>query len=131
MALFSQMLDLSVNNAWLLYKRNCKNEKNIKRLKEFRQDIEIALACKNKSRIGRTSSAIVKELPVKKYNLTVTVRPFQKTIVDRVDYCPEFTAKGRCRFCKSCQTTVICMKCKCRLCFVEGRNCFKNFHYPK
>lgn len=61
MALFSQMLDLSVNNAWLLYRRYSKREKNTMRLKEFRANIAIALACKNRPRVGRPSSSITKE----------------------------------------------------------------------
>lgn len=129
MAIFSQMLDLSVNNAWLLYRRDCKNEKKIKRLKEFRQDIAAALALKNKSRVGRPSTSL--EKPVKKHKFIVNPRPPQEIIEDRFDHCPAFTTKGRCRFCKKGQTSVICLKCKTRLCFVEGRNCFKNYHYTK
>jgi len=132
MALFSQMLDLSVNNAWLLYRRDCKNEKNTMRLKEFRKDIAIALACKNRPRVGRPSSSITKEKQkVKIVQTPVTPRPPQEVIQDKLDHCPAFTTKGRCRYCKSGQTSVICLKCKTRLCFVEGRNCFQNFHYTK
>lgn len=61
MTLFSQMLDLSVNNVWLLYRRDSKSEKNTMRLKEFRKDIAIAPACKNRPRVCRPSSLIAKE----------------------------------------------------------------------
>uniref|UniRef100_A0A2S2Q690 PiggyBac transposable element-derived protein 2 n=1 Tax=Sipha flava TaxID=143950 RepID=A0A2S2Q690_9HEMI len=131
MALFSQMIDISVNNAWLLYRRDSKSEKNTMRLKEFRKDIAIAFACKNKPRIGRPSSSIAKQKMVKKIQTPVTQRPPQEVIQDKIVHCPAFTTKGRCRYCKSGQTSVICLKCKNRLCFVEGRNCFQNFHYTK
>ncbi|XP_060845820.1 piggyBac transposable element-derived protein 2-like [Rhopalosiphum padi] len=54
MSLFSQMLDICVNNAWILYRRDCKalGEKQ-KRLKEFRHEIGIALTSKDKLRLGR------------------------------------------------------------------------------
>lgn len=43
MSIFSQLLDISVNNAWLLYRRDCKqNQVKEKRLKEFRHEIAVA-----------------------------------------------------------------------------------------
>lgn len=65
MAIFSQMLDVCVNNAWLNYRKDCHtfHQKRIMRLKEFRVNIAIALNSKNKARVGRKSKEnLVSEL---------------------------------------------------------------------
>lgn len=57
-AIFSQMFDICVNNAWLNYRTNChtfKYKHIIMNLKEFRMNIAIALSLKNKARVGRKS----------------------------------------------------------------------------
>jgi hypothetical protein len=48
MAVFSQLLDICINNAWLTYRRDCNQlkEKKIMRLKEFRINVAIALSRK-------------------------------------------------------------------------------------
>ena len=55
--IFSQLLDVCVNNAWLQYRKDCfeLKEKSVMRLKEFRVNIAIALSSKNKPKVGRKS----------------------------------------------------------------------------
>ena len=40
----------------------------------------------------------------------------------------EVKNRGRCKHCQKNITTTICTKCDVRLCFVEQRNCFMDFH---
>jgi len=130
MSLFSQMFDICVNNAWILYHRDCKalGEKQ-KRLKEFRHEIGIALTSKDKTRLRRRPIEKSNDFPAKKNKNEIAPRPYDEIRYDKVDHCPDFTKKGRCWFCSTGQTSVICLKCNERLCHVEGRNCFKMFHY--
>lgn len=57
MAVFSHLLDICVNNAWLTYRRDCYQlkEKQIMRLKEFRIHVAIALSGREKPKVGRKS----------------------------------------------------------------------------
>ena len=44
---------------------------------------------------------------------------------DLTDHFPEFTEKrGRCRFCPTGYSYVICNKCSITLCLRKGQNCF-------
>lgn len=54
---------------------------------------------------------------------------------DRYDlyaHIPDRKERGRCKN-EGCQlkTPVFCIKCNAHLCFVDGRNCFKSFHFRK
>ncbi|KAF2895156.1 hypothetical protein ILUMI_11018 [Ignelater luminosus] len=55
---FAQMLEINVNNAWLLYRRDCMSLKikNIMPLKIFRFSIIRSLLTSNKPRIGRPAA---------------------------------------------------------------------------
>lgn len=55
MSLFLQMIDISINNAWLVYKRDCKefNEKPTMKLKQFRTNVAMTSTCQNKPKVGR------------------------------------------------------------------------------
>lgn len=66
MSFFSQMLDISVNNAWLLYRRDCRLQKEKEKgLKDFRHEIAISLICKDKPRLGRRPTS-ESNIPIKK-----------------------------------------------------------------
>jgi len=130
MSFFSQMLDISVNNAWLLYRRDCElHKEKDKRLKEFRHEIAVALTSKDKPRLGRRPALENSNFPVKKIRHEIAPRPYTEIRYDKTDHCPTFTKKGRCRHCSAGQTSIICLKCNVRLCLIEGRNCFQQFHY--
>lgn len=92
MSLFSQMLDICVNNAWILYRRDCKalSEKH-KRLKEFRHEIGIALTSKDKPRLGRRPLEKPYDFPAKKIKNEIAPRPYDEIRYDKVDHCPDFT----------------------------------------
>ncbi|CAI6359327.1 unnamed protein product [Macrosiphum euphorbiae] len=93
------MLDICVNNAWILYRRNCKalGEKQ-KRLKEFRHEIGMALTSKDKPRLGRRTLEKINDFPAKKIKNEIAPRPYNEIRYDnKVDHFPDFTKKGRYR----------------------------------
>lgn len=115
--LFSQLLDICINNAWLLYRREAKESKPFK-LKEFR-------------------CAISKSLVTFQRVVTMTPRGSKKCLTpdcqvdiryDHVGHLPTFTTKGRCKKCIKGQTKFKCSKCNVRLCLTEERNCFYDYH---
>lgn len=130
--IFSQLLDVCVNNAWLQYRKDCVElkEKNVIILKEFRVNIAIALSSKNKPKVGRKSKGmcIPENIKIKK---KIVPQPIDDVRLDRYDHMPIVGIKGRCRMCKTGQTTFSCDKCDSRLCITSTRNCFKTFHKQK
>jgi len=134
MAVFSQLLDICVNNAWLLYRQDCHQYKHQKvmRLKEFRINIAIALNERNRpSKAGRKSAKNNSTENVKKVIRTIIPRPIDDVKFDKYDHFLVRTTKGRCRYCKKGQTIYICTKCNTRLCTVKKRNCYNDFHTKK
>lgn len=124
MSFLSQMLDISVNNAWLLYRRDCElHKEKEKRLKEFRHEIAVALTSKDKPRLGCRPALENSNLPIKKIQQEIAPRPYTDIRYDKTDHCPTFTKK--CRL----TSIIICLKCNVRLCLVEGQNCFQQFYY--
>lgn len=110
MAIFSQLLDICVNNAWLLYRQDYHQYGHQKsmRLKEFRINIAIALNEKNRpSKVGRKSAKICKTENLKKIKRNVIPRPIDDIKFDKYDHFLERTTKGRCRYCKKGQTIYI------------------------
>lgn len=117
MPLFSQMLDICVNNAWLVYRRETNNVKPLK-LKEFRCAISRSLVTAQRAISGTPRGS-------RKF-LTPEYQSLNR--FDQVGHMPSFSSKGRCKFCISGQTKYICIKCNVRLCLVEGRNCFVSYY---
>lgn len=126
MNIFGQMLDITVNNAWLLYRRKCnmKSLKNIS-LKKFRQRLAVELRQKGRSNETEPPSPVPKKVLIQNPSAP---RPPDSVRYDGYNHWPEYTTYGRCKFCKNNKTNIQCSKCKQRLCLVTKRNCFYNFH---
>lgn len=125
MAIFSQLLDMCITNAWLLYKRDfkvCGNGKLLA-LKTFRRHIADNLIRTGK-RYAASPTCLPKQVIVKK------PRRAQEDDLkyDKLEHFPELLSKGRCAFCKTGQTKVHCMKCQVRLCLTQEKNCYYLFH---
>lgn len=129
MSIFSQVLDICINNAWLLYRRDVshvdKGEKTMA-LKQFRYKIAEGLLLRKK-KTGRPSAT---EIPVPKKKIRTPLKPLPNEDIrkDSTGHFPIFTKKGRCRNCPKGQTSIKCNKCAVRLCLVQERNCFYDFH---
>lgn len=125
--LFAQLLDISINNAWLLYRRDCRillNQPALA-LKDFRVAVGESLLKAGKRKRGRPS---FDEVPQKKIRKAKASRPADDVRYDTIGHWPSFGTKGRCRYCSTGQTRVKCTKCDMLLCFTERRNCFWSFH---
>lgn len=125
MGIFAHMLDICVNNAWLLYRRHCAQKKLKKTLslKRFRIEIFVSLSAKRTvptDMPGPAENKIIKK--------PVVPRPIDDLRYDGIGHLPSITDKGRCRMCKSGYSTMICIKCSTRLCIKRERNCFYEFH---
>lgn len=130
MSIFAQLLDIALNNSWLLHRRDCVqlgNENKLS-LKRFRVQTALALIKTNtnsqfkKGTLDPATSTITKPfLP----------RPVDEARLDCYDHFPLYTSQGRCRLCKNGKTMVICSKCQQRLCFTPKKNCFLLFHKNK
>lgn len=132
LGIFSQLIDICVNNAWLTYRRDNEALGNLKHdnLKTFRTSLALSLL-KTEQKTNFRKSDFAKEQPSKKIRVAVTARPTDDIRYDQMGHFPTFTDKGRCRLCTNGQTTVFCQKCNVRLCFVQGqnsRNCFSIYH---
>lgn len=132
LGIFSQLIDICVNNAWLLYRRDNESFGNLKHdnLKTFRTNLALSLMKANqKSKLRK--SQFENQQPSKKIRVPVSARPTDDVRCDQIGHFPSIVEKGRCRLCSNGQTTVFCQKCNARLCFVQGqkaRNCFSLYH---
>ena len=133
------LIDLSIVNSWLLYRRQCsrlrtpKNE--IRSLVEFRVDIgesllKTSVVVQHRQR-GRPS---VRAEPQEENSSTkrrALFIPLPPVVVqqDHANHWPMVTSKGRCRF-SGCtgRSIIMCTKCRVRLCLNTRNNCFKAFH---
>jgi hypothetical protein len=129
LSIFAQMLDISLNNSWLLHRRDCKQlvEKHLS-LKRFRTQVALALIKTNTLSQNRSASDCPRPAKIAKPFLA---RPVDEARLDCYDHFPVFTTQGRCRLCKNGKTTVICTKCGQRLCHTPKKNCFILFHKEK
>lgn len=133
--IFFHLMDMCVIIGWLWYRRACNDCGIPKRqqlsLFDFKADVAQSLCWAGKNgkaeKRGRPSSS-APSTKAKKSN--VSVPPNADCRSDKTDHWPEYENKtGRCKNGK-CQkiTKVKCSKCDCYLCFVGGRNCFREFH---
>ena len=117
MYLFYHTIHLAMNNAWLLYKRDCTilRSKPL-RLREFIAAVCSSLETRNKQNMRgmkkRRSSSIPTDI---RY--------------DGISHWPIWSAnRARCTVCKTKNTFVACEKCDKKLCFNAERNCFRSYH---
>lgn len=130
MSIFAQLLDIALNNNWLLHRRDCLqlgNENKLS-LKKFRIQAALALIKTNtKSQFQRGTLDPGPDTITKPFK----PRPVDESRLDCFDHFPVYTFQGRCRLCKNGKTMVICSKCEQRLCFTVKKNCFLLFHKNK
>ncbi|XP_028042586.1 piggyBac transposable element-derived protein 3-like, partial [Bombyx mandarina] len=93
MNIFGQMLDIAVNNAWLLYKRKC-NKKSLKNisLKKFRQRLAVELTQKGRSVQIEAPSQLSKKVLIQNPSKP---RPPDSVRYDGYSHWPEYTTYGR------------------------------------
>lgn len=121
--IFSQLIDICMNNAWLMYRKDAEGRK--KSLKVFRYEVYQGL-------IKRGRSQDIEKPEKSKILKPRSARPISPIRYDNVGHFISTKEDiGRCKQCQN-KNSVYCIKCNVRLCFVTGkspRNCFLNFHF--
>ncbi|KAL0871532.1 hypothetical protein ABMA27_005245 [Loxostege sticticalis] len=137
MRLFYHMIDLSVINSWILYKKVNEGKGNTKNMNlgEYRAELAESL-CKYKvngdgNKRGRPSrGSLERELELKAKRGKMSYVPPKDVRTDGIAHherrCEK---KNRCKLpnCKGF-TRVECTKCNVALCHTKTRNCFGEFH---
>ena len=140
MKIIFHLIDLSLINAWLFYRRHCSqhqvSKKNILSSLTFPIDVAKALLKSNPAppptRLGRPSLGAVSS----ENHATTAIRgtpvptPPTSTRIDKFDHWPNSTTKGHCRN-PGClrYTRISCTRCQLRLCLNEKKNCFIDYHH--
>lgn len=125
MCIFSQLLDVCVNNAWRLKQRESVllGEASNQKLKEFRASVADGLLRSNRALEPRRSSN------ARVINAPSLPRPQHDIRYDGIEHFPEACPRGRCKNCRSGTTRIRCRKCQMQLCLFPERNCFFDFHH--
>lgn len=135
MRMFYHLLDVTITNSWILYKRvNVQRGTDTKllTLADFRVKLGETL-CKFGSvarHVGRPSTEISKKIELKRKRHSSCPLPPKEARLDKLDHCPIWAEKRlRCKVpkCKG-YTFVKCSKCRVSLCFKKNRNCYRLFH---
>ena len=127
--LFWHFLCVALVNSWLLYKRHYQllgfPVKKVLSQRRFQAQVASSLILvKIDRKRGKLSESPVPLSKRKVFNL-----PCADVRKDKFAHCPKKSDKrGRCKLCEINNTNTVCSKCNVRLRFVEGRNCFVNFH---
>lgn len=133
--LFYHLLDLTIVNSWLLYRRANQQKGNTKTLglAEFRRDIGVTL-CKYGHIItptrGRPRNEVEELINVKKKKGPTAPAPPKDVRQDQTSHWPQFCeVRQRCKLpgC-SAKTYSKCVKCGVYLCLHNKKNCFVEYH---
>lgn len=137
--LFYHLLDMTVINAWVLYKKvntvKGKLQKNIMKLADFRTELADTL-CRyqshSKNKRGRPSTNSRQDTTVtsKRPRTGVQVLPSTDVRCDCIGHEKIFMdSRNKCKF-NNCRklTSWFCKKCKVSLCDNKNNQCFALFH---
>lgn len=110
--IFFYLLDMSIVNAWLLYKKETIKHRQLQ-LKEFRLEVAEGLLQDGKRKRGRQSEILVN----KRINAPRCQRPYDLIRYDGVGHWPTFKSERlRCKYCNSGESKIVCSKCNVALC---------------
>ena len=130
---FFHLLDVTLVNAYLLYKRINKPDVHEKefQLPSFRSQIAQILTSFCVPGIARPIGR-PRKLPIPKSSKK-TYLPSDEVRYDNIGHFPDYLARGDKKTCKleSCksETQVVCIKCNIHLCLTSNKNCFFYFHH--
>lgn len=136
MRIYYHLLDLTITNSWILYRRvnfhrGIEKEKLLT-LSRFRVSLAHTL-CKFghvKTRIGRPPTELSRQISLKRKYHTKSPIPPKEARLDKIDHWPTWCdnrlqcKKPKCK----ALTFTRCSKCHVALCCNKQRNCFQEFH---
>nr|XP_033952326.1 piggyBac transposable element-derived protein 3-like [Pseudochaenichthys georgianus] len=139
MRMFAYAIDVSLTNAWIMYRRDCKAlGVNGVPLKSFR--IQVFRAASNqwpvKSSSRRSSSSLVESMTVADPQPVRGHRSHTPNVAVRFDpslfHAPVHANRLTCKYCSRkgniVRSNVVCRVCKVHLCMNAERNCFVSYH---
>lgn len=130
--IFFHLIDMTIVNAWLLYRRRF-DDSSFLPLCEFKVAVAECLMTVNKlspsGERGRLSNIMENAIQEKKARGAIAIMPAQDVRLDKLDHLPVWSSRQRCKVpdC-SARSSVECKKCKVNLCLNDKRNCFVLFH---
>ena len=130
--------DIAKVNAWLLYRKYC-NQLYVpkkKQLNLLKFTISVASAVINAGTIQRSTvgrpwkrKSDTDDIPQSVIKKSVIQEPVEDVRYDNIAYWPEYReSKNKCRYCKTENGRVYCMKCNLCLCLSNAGNCFFTYH---
>lgn len=134
--IFYHLLDMTVTNAFILYRRiNAEKNRTADEdsktkdmtMYQFRLSVakELCVSAEKRS-VGRPSSATQ---PTTNSGVgKKAAHPTESTRFDEIGHFPEWGSKKSCKLCKKSDTHTFCTKCNIHLCFSNKKNCFKKYH---
>lgn len=135
--IFYHLLDMTLANAWGLYRRICKSKQNneMEKITYFQFRIEVAkclclVGQSTNVKRGRPSSSTVQDMiAIKKTKGPTQHVPPRDVRLDQVGHWMIWGTRNRCKFpyCTGYSQT-LCEKCGLNLCCNKINNCFKKFH---
>jgi hypothetical protein len=129
MRLFYHLIDVTIVNAWLLYRRVHQDE-NYMRLADFRAEVAESLCKAGQVVTPKRGRPVINHQLQNKRRCPSVHIPVKDVRVDRLDHWPEWKeSRQRCKLptCSSL-TYVCCTKCGVSLCFNKDKDCFQMFH---
>lgn len=136
MRIYYHLLDLTITNAWILYKRvnfhRGIEKKHLLTLADFRLKLGETL-CKFghiSHKIGRPPTELSRQISLKRKHHSCSPIPPKEARMDKLDHWPIwFDKRLQCKKPKCKGFTYIkCSKCHVSLCCNKQRNCFHEFH---
>lgn len=128
------MLDFTLVNAWLLYRRDCMDcgiqRKGQQSLLKFKAEVAACLCLERKVLKKRGRPSNNEDQAEKRHRGSSSLVPSPPVRHDNTDHWPIWVEKkGRCKYpgCKGI-VKVQCTKCATYLCFTPEKNCFMEFH---
>lgn len=139
---FYYFLDVSVVNAWLLYRKHCllvgMAKKNIKKLIQFRAEVARVLILtsnypltQKRGRPSYSPSSVESEQTRTPTRRPISVAPPVDIVRQHNFHLPKHSAKKqRCFRCKDRKSfsRIICVKCNKAFCITNTKDCFYDFH---
>lgn len=131
MRIFFHIVDLITVNAWILWRRN--NKENVLLLVDFKMAVAECLCKANKTLLkkrGRPSTSLEAEIQSKKVRGPTADFPMQEVRTDGLNHLPVWCQeRQRCKY-PGCggKSFIKCEKCALSLFLNKERNCYYRFH---
>lgn len=134
--LFAYAIDVSLTNAWIMYKRDCKaiGEKSMP-FKHFKIQVFRSAAGSRPMSLRKPeplSNGLDMPRPVRGHR---AITPGNSVRFDRtLFHGPKYAERQTCKSCSHkghiYRSNIVCMVCKVHLCLNGARNCFIKYHNP-